>query len=270
MKKILTFVLVFALLLALVGCGSQTENKPDAQIRPAENEPAIEPANEPANAPAENPGEEPEQTPEPEPEPETHPLCFEDIAGTWKFSTKEGAKTPLTAQLRFSGDGTLYCYGKTHGTTIEEIVPYEIKEDQVVFHAYNNDAVAVYDPAEDVISCSNVFFGLTLKLHREDSFVLSEEAKPLVGTWKTVTVIIGGNTYTAKEKNLELTLILKDSGIAAQFYDEAGHGTEYREWTFEDGVGKLIKNGEVVNEFTFDGEKLTMPGSVECILEKQN
>ena len=262
MKKILTFVLVFALLFSFVGCGSQTESKPDAQAQPA--------VNESANEPAENPGEEPDETPQPEPEPETHPLCFEDIAGNWTYSTREGAKTPLTAQLRFSGDGTLYCYGNTHGTKMEEIVPYEIKEDQIVFHAYDKDAVAVYDPAEDVISCSNVFFGLTLKLRRDDSFVLSEEAKPLVGTWKTVTVIIGSNTYTAEEKNLEMTLVLKDSGIAAQMYSEEGYETQYREWTFADGVGKLIRNGEVISEFTFDGEKLIMPGIVDSILEKQN
>ncbi len=117
MKKKLVFVLVFALMLVLVGCGSRTESKLDAQVQPTVNEPT------------EDPAEGPDETPEPEPEPETHPLCFEDIAGTWKFSTKEGAKTPMTAQLRFSGDGTLYCYGKTKGTTIEEIVPYEIKED---------------------------------------------------------------------------------------------------------------------------------------------
>ncbi len=128
----------------------------------------------------------------------------------------------------------------------------------------------MYDPAEDVVSCSNVFFGLTLKLLRDGSLVLSEEAKPLVGTWKTVFVIINGNTYTAEEKNLEMTLVLKDTGIAAQIYSEAGYETEYREWTFEDGVGKLIRNGEVVEEFTLDGEKLIISGLVDSILEKQN
>ncbi len=274
MKKILIFILVLMLLLPIAGCSNQTESKPGDQAQTVVNEPASEPVNDPvnnaANEPTEVSNDEPVETPEPEPEPEMHPLCIEDMVGTWKYSSQEGAKHPMKAQISFSGDSTLYYFGNTRGTTIEGMVPFEIIEEQIVFHANFVDGVAVYDPAEDIVSCSKLFFGHTLKLHRDDSFVLSEEAKPLVGTWEAVSVIIKGNSYTPEEKNLEMTLILKDSGIASIIMDQ----TEYRQWSFENGIGKIIKkNGETSMEFTVDDEKLILSsgiGGIEYIMEKQN
>ena len=285
MKRYLILALALLLALLLLACGGKTEPKPEPD--PVANEPA----NEPAEKPADEAAEEPADTPAPTPDP-----LVKTLAGLWKATLidmgngpEDIAPTGFKVYLEFAEDSqevtisARWPMPSMVGTcpyTIDEYrIGFQFGDDNKFWMGYSETGMS-YDPTEDVILwlCPT---GNKLTLNRapgeqipmpptpaptEEPFVLTEEAKPYVGTWVITGMVVEGKTYTAEELNIEMTLELFGDGVA-KFYDASC------KWRFEDGAVKLTDNGKAVYDLVDTDGKLLFHESqsgVDMIFEKQN
>ncbi len=290
MKRCLIFALALLMVLSLFACGGKDE--------PAAEKPAEASAPEkPGSAEAETPEDPEPVAPEPTPEPTPDPL-MKELAGLWKGKTVtvEGEESDISevgfkVYAEFAKDSQeISVWTRWAGPKIEETAPYTIDGNIITFFSdmevYRGLKVSfTYDRETDTLVMDTPL-GVPVTLCRApdeqlptpaptatpepEPVELSAEAKAYVGTWNLTETVVSGNSLTAEQLGVSMTLVFNEDGTSS-LSNEASTAKLY--WTYVDGVIKLIENGKEWYELTDTDGKLRMleqQSGVEFVFEKQN
>ena len=211
-------------------------------------------------------------TPEPGPPPEYLP-------GLWKLATLDLGDRIYTAKeayfkayFEFAPDTREISYRiYSPGTPVEAgTITYDVSDNQIMFHLMDLNEAGVYDPEKDLITGTFTFLGnvpVTIERAAPDEtmptpvptprpFVLTEEMKPLLGTW--VLTFMHTANYDFPEEKLKKygisgSLTLNEDGSAV-FVDM--ENVRNLSWNLQEDTIEIRSPGSSgVSIFLYDREQ---------------